>query len=252
MDTDTSAIDIEFRVKAGEFEGPLDLLLSLIEKRKLFINEISLADVTGEYLTYIKSLGSYNLSNVTSFVVIAATLLLVKSRSLLPNLELSTEEEKSISSLEDRLKIYETISYASLLLKKIYLKTPIYSPLQRKNEEVIFSPHPSISKESLLISLNEVLNKVPKTDDPLPEIIVQKVFSIDEMINDLTARIQNSLNMKFSEFAKHPSPENEKENKVYIIVSFLAMLELVREGIVDVLQQNEFHDMTIEKINPQI
>jgi segregation and condensation protein A len=97
---DTNAVQEKYVVKAGSFEGPLEVLLGLIEERKLFINEISLASVTNEYLSYVRSLGGKNLPDATDFVVIAATLVLIKSRSLLPNLELTVDEkEKAIYPL---------------------------------------------------------------------------------------------------------------------------------------------------------
>ena len=75
---------------------------------------------------------------------------------------------------------------------------------------------------------------------------VKKVISIEEMINNLTDRIQNALSMSFKDFAHGHSTENDKEKKVTVIVSFLAMLELVREGIIDVIQNATFEDITIE------
>ena len=98
-----------YQVKTPIFEGPLDLLLNLIEKRKLFINEISLAEVTDDYLTYIKNLPKISISDMTIFILIAATLILIKSKSLISNIELTEEEEGQIEDLERRLKIYQKI-----------------------------------------------------------------------------------------------------------------------------------------------
>src|SRR3989344_8575319 len=94
-----------YEVKTSVFEGPMDLLLDLIEKKKLFINEISLAQVTDDYLTYIKSLPKTNLRSITSFVFIAATLVLIKSKSLLSSFKLTEEEESQVEDLERRLKM---------------------------------------------------------------------------------------------------------------------------------------------------
>ena len=75
-----------YKVKTATFEGPFALLLSLVEERKLFINEISLAEVTEDYINYVNTLGDVDPSTISSFIVVAATLILIKSKSLLPNL----------------------------------------------------------------------------------------------------------------------------------------------------------------------
>jgi segregation and condensation protein A len=106
---DSNAVVEKYVVKAGSFEGPLEVLLDLIEARKLFINEISLASVTNEYLSYVRTLGGKNLPDATDFVVVAATLVLIKSRSLLPNLELTVDEKEKIIDLEARLKMYALV-----------------------------------------------------------------------------------------------------------------------------------------------
>lgn len=79
----------EFKIKTEVFEGPLDLLLSLVEKRKLFISDISLASVTDEYINHINKLPEYSMDDRTQFILIASTLLLIKAKSLLPNLPLT-------------------------------------------------------------------------------------------------------------------------------------------------------------------
>src|SRR3989344_7391616 len=96
--------ETEFKIKTEIFEGPLDLLLNLIEKHKVFINDVSLTKVTDDFINYIKSFANLPISHTANFILVASTLLLLKSRSLLPILELSPEEEQSITDLETRLK----------------------------------------------------------------------------------------------------------------------------------------------------
>ena len=95
-----------FSVKTDVFEGPMELLIELIEKRKLLINDISLASVTDEYMQRVAIMEQNPLKETTQFVVLAATLLLIKSKSLLPILDLTPEEEESIEDLQYRLKQY--------------------------------------------------------------------------------------------------------------------------------------------------
>ena len=94
-----------YRVKLSQFEGPLAALLDLIEKRKLSINEISLAKVTDQYVEYLKSLEGFPMEEVAGFIAVASTLLLIKSSSLIPSLELSEEETGEIKDLECCLKL---------------------------------------------------------------------------------------------------------------------------------------------------
>src|SRR3989338_4175805 len=100
-------------VKTPVYEGPLDLLLELIEKRKLLINTISLSEVTNEYLERIKAMPELPLGETAEFVALAATLLLIKSRSLLHTLELSEDESRDIKELEYRLAIYQILKEAA-------------------------------------------------------------------------------------------------------------------------------------------
>src|SRR3989344_9240027 len=108
-----------FEIKQEKFEGPLELLLELIEKEKLSINEISLAKVTDDYLSHIKSLGKIDPIKLGEFLVVASQLMLVKSRSLLPDLAESEEEQGSIAELESRLLEYQRIRNLARELKKL-------------------------------------------------------------------------------------------------------------------------------------
>src|SRR3990167_3982661 len=96
-------------VKTAVYEGPLEVLLELIEKRKLLINDISLASVTDEYIARVNSMPHLPVGETAEFIALAATLLLIKSRSLLPNLELSDDESRDIKELEYRLALYHLI-----------------------------------------------------------------------------------------------------------------------------------------------
>lgn len=253
----------EYKVKTGSFEGPLELLLSLIESKKLFVNEISLAEVTNEYIAHIKSLqnssnsenregeNNKHIHDVSYFIVIAATLILIKSKSLLPNLELTDEEEGKIEDLEMRLKLYQIIKNASIDIKNNFGTQIIFSAPERKWDNVIFSPDPIITVETLSSVMDDVLAHIPKKLAPLPEVEVKTVINIEEMIDRLTERIQKSLNTSFRDFTKaNNAGGNEREAKVNVIVSFLAMLELVREGIIDVIQNSNFEDISMTGMDP--
>jgi len=232
-----------YKVKTDNFEGPFGLLLNLVENRKLFINEISLAQVTEDYLNYVNSLQNLSPAEISSFVVVAATLILIKSKSLLPNLNLTDEEETDIKNLEDRLKQYEFYKNLSRNIKEIFGQKMIFLPNERKNDFLVFLPDERITKENMMAFASDALGRIPKKIF-LPEVEVKKVISIDEMIDKLTERIQNSIKMNFREFA---GKVQTKEEKVFVIVGFLAMLELVRNGILNAAQESNFEDIIIEK-----
>ena len=131
-----------YTVKTDTFEGPLELLLSLVEGRKLFINEISLASVTDEYIKHAKSLSKNDLSELTSFLSIAATLILIKSRSLLPGFVVTKEEEKDIKDLESRLALYSLIRENGVQISAKYGTKKIYMLPERDISIPIFAPDP--------------------------------------------------------------------------------------------------------------
>ncbi|MES2930260.1 MAG: segregation/condensation protein A [Patescibacteria group bacterium] len=240
-----------YKVKAGQFEGPLDLLLSLIEQRKLFVNEISLAEVTSDYIAYIKSLSENDtekrIADISYFILIAATLILIKSKSLLPSLALTDDEEEKIVDLEKRLALYQIIKNATIDIKNTFGMKIIFTPPERVWSEPLFSPDPGMTIENMLQGISDVLSHAPQKIVPLPEVEVKKVISIDHMIEGLTERIQTAMNMSFREFAASHKGETIEEVKVHVIVSFLAMLELVREGIIDVIQNASFGDIEMSK-----
>lgn len=242
--------DDVYTIKTLNFEGPFVVLLNLIEDRKLFINEISLAQVTEDYLKYINTLSmddtvspSWRTSEMASFIVVAATLILIKSKSLLPNLNLTLEEEGDIKDLENRLKEFELYSRLANNIKINFGKKIIFAPEERKNNVLVFLPDAQITCESMMTFAKGALGKMPQKVF-LPNVEVRKVVSIEEMIEKLTDRIQNSLRFNFNEFS---GKAETKEQRVVVIVGFLAMLELVRNGILNVVQENNFEDIIIEK-----
>jgi len=231
-----------YQIKVSGFEGPFGLLLGLIEKRKLHINDVSLAQVTEDYLNYINKLGNLHPTDVSSFILVASTLLLIKSKSLLPNLDLTSEEEGDIRDLEERLRLYEIFSKLGGNIKNNFGKKMIFAPLERENDlrawghtTLVFLPDDQITKESMMTFARNVLGAMPKKVF-LPKVEVKIVISIEEMIDKLTERIKNSLKMNFKEFA---GKAETKEERVVVIVGFLAMLELVRQGMIEATQDNE-------------
>lgn len=232
-----------YLIKTGGFEGPFGLLLELVEKRKLFINDVSLAAVTEDYLQYMNKLGGLNPAEAASFIIVASTLILIKSKSLLPNLNLTDEEKEDIKSLEERLRLFELFTRLGGNVKNMFGEKIIFAPLERKSDVLVFLPDSQITKESMMGFAKNVLGSMPKKVF-LPEVEVKKVISIEEMIGKLTERIQSSIQTSFKSFTGKAAT---REEKVFVIVGFLAMLELVRNGILDAIQENGFADIIIKK-----
>jgi segregation and condensation protein A len=233
-------MDSTYSVKTHIFEGPLELLLSLIEKRKLFINDISLSQVADDYISYVKSLENFPIGDSAQFILIASTLVLIKSKSLLPTLDLSSEEQESIDDLEDRLKQYQKYKDLSKHIKDRFGVRTEYFRVPPKDKIVVFTPDKNTSVSRILETIKSVLAAVPKKEF-VPKAIVQKVISLEEMMGNLADRITKSMKMSFKDFAGVGKAE-----KVNVIVSFLAMLELVKQGIINVRQDKDFHDIEME------
>ncbi len=233
-------MDSSYNVKTHIFEGPLDTLLSLIEKRKLFINDISLAQVADDYIAYVRSLEDFPISESAHFVLIASTLVLIKSKSLLPTLTLTEEEQSSIEDLEKRLAEYQKYKNLSQHLKARFGINAQYLRLPSKEKIIVFTPDKDTTVSRLSDTIRSVIFAIPKKEF-VPKAIVQKVISLEEMMESLADRIQLSMRMSFRDFSGMGKVE-----KVNVIVSFLAMLELVKQGIIQVRQDKDFHDIEIE------
>ncbi len=229
-----------FNVKTEQFQGPLELLLDLIEKRKLFINDISLAKVTDDFIDYVRSMESLPMDESAQFILVASTLLLIKSKSLLPELELTEEEKYDVESLETRLKIYKRLKEASLHVSRLFGEEMIFGQSQMRPTTPVFAPSEEVRLDKILVSLKDLISRLPKKEN-LPKTIVKKVISLEDMIGNLTERVSKHLKMSFKEFTRE-----HRENRANIIVGFLAMLELVKQGIVHVTQDKNFDDIQIE------
>ncbi len=240
--------ETSYKVKSGQFEGPLEVLLNLIEKRKLFINEISLAEITDDYIRYIQNLQDKKIEHYANFIAVAATLILIKSRSLLPNLTLTTEEETQIDDLEARLRLYKIIQDVGQEIQKKYGKEIIFPKLSKKNEMRVFSPDAQITKELMRELSSSVISAIPEPrKEKLKEVEVVRVKSLKEMIDDLTDRIMKSFEKtNFNDLWKGQNFASKKEERVTVIVSFLAVLELVRSGIMEAFQ-DDAGEINIEK-----
>lgn len=230
-----------YQIKLEKFEGPLGLLLELIEKRKLSINEISLANVTDQYIEYLKSLGEFPMGEAANFIAVASTLLLLKSASLIPNFELSEEEAGDIKDLEYRLQLYNIIKNAALNIFKSFGKNLSFSREAFLGYNFEFLEPKGLTKEKIFSALKQIIDNLPQKEI-LPKVLVKKAVSLEKKISEIVERIQRKIEVSFSEtFASN------KAEKIEIIVSFLAILELIKRGFVIVEQTAIFDNIRVKK-----
>lgn len=236
-----------YTVKTSVFEGPLDLLLDLVTKRKLFVNDVSLSQVTDDFIRYLdehESAGRrISIGESAEFIVVASTLMLIKSRSLLPMIKLTDEEEESIHDLENRLALYARVKELAAGLKRIFGKQIIFEKTPGKNPLIVFSPDSKTDTENIFLALEKVLESLPKKEI-LPKVTVKKVISLEEMMEKLAERISKASKINFKDFHATKGAMTY-EKKVSIIIGFLAMLELVKRGAIRVKQEGK-GDIEIE------
>ncbi len=229
-----------FQIKTDAFEGPLDLLLDLVEKRKLLINDISLAEVTDEYMQHVSVMQELSLPNTAAFVQLAATLLLIKSKSLLPILELSSEEEEGIDDLEARLKRYALYRNIAQDIQKQFGVRVTHERQFVKSDRPLFVTDSHTTLEGMQAAIRRVLLHLPKKEIR-PKVQVRKVISLEEMMQKLQKRIQEQMKLRFSELLE------DNTEKTHVIVGFLAILESVKQGHILVAQLRRFDDIEIEQ-----
>jgi segregation and condensation protein A len=226
-----------FSIQTPSYAGPFDLVLDLIEGRKLLVNELALATITDGFIAHVKAQVDFPVEETANFIQIAATLLLIKSKSLIPDFALSDEEEGDIKDLERRLAAYEKVREASRELARIYDKHFMFEAGERA-PEVTFSPSRDLSAETLAAALARILAAREEIEQ-LPEARVKPMITIEEMMDTLAKRVQEAMTLSFGEFSK------TAKERIEVIVSFLALLELVKQGAVAAEQFNQHGDIRI-------
>lgn len=232
----------KYLIKQEKFEGPLDLLLELIDKEKLSINEISLAKVADDYIAYVKSLEKINPEALAEFLVVAAYLCLIKSRSLLPSLKITEEEEESLEELAKRLEEYKQIKILAGGIRKLAAeKRFIFSRDGFIGIDPIFYPPPKLSSNILRDAFAAFIETLPQIGK-LAEEKIKKIISLEGKIKEIQFLLSKKIENAFSAIVKG------SREKVEIIVSFLAILELAKQKFVELDQKKLFEDIVIKKL----
>lgn len=241
----------DFHLKTEVFEGPIELLLDLVEKKKLAIKNISLAQVADEYIAHIKQLEEFSIPRTTQFILIASTLVLLKSLALLPGLVPTEEEAGDIKNLEARLLLYQELRRVAGIISEEYKKAPVYFRSERGTIPVLFAPGTKITPEGMHAAIMEVYRLLPKPE-LRPEVSVEKVVSLEEMLGRLVDRITHAEALSFDSLTGSRSGKTiGKEARAEIIITFLAVLELVKQEILAADQGEYFGDITLSKNKPE-
>lgn len=231
-----------YQVKTDKFEGPLEILLDLIEKEKLNINEISLAQVTDQYIKYLGSLSQVSPELLANFLVIASQLILIKSKTLIPKFEVSTEEEKSIKELKLRLAELQILKNATKKLQNLNKnRNPLYSRDPYKGIITAFIMPPNLTINKLISSLEELFKTLIKPEK-LKKETIKLIVSLEDKITELKKRFNDVLEHNFSKLVQ------ESKSRLEIIITFIALLELTKQKFIKLNQKNHFEDIQIKKL----
>ena len=242
------------------YKGPLEKLLELIQEKKLEINSVSLAEVTGDFLAFVQKIqGSGEFAEnaakeekkpfpsetredlkliLADFLVVASRLVLIKSKALIPALPLDEEDEADIRDLEARLKIYREIKGTKSAVLGLWRSSPIM--LSREflmTKEPFFFPPKNVGASDLLSRFKIILGEFEKSLIPVKKIALQ-VFNLQSKIEEVLRKITNEP-MALHHF-------HEKKNKSELVVLFLAILHLAKVQLIHIEQDKHFGEIRIK------
>lgn len=234
-----------YELKLEKFTGPLEKLLELIEERKLDITEISLAQVTDDFLKYLKSLSEAHtdLRLIADFLAVASRLVLIKSKSLLPDFSLTPEEESGIKDLEKRLKFYQEFKSALRNVAGLWSgkKTSFGRPyfLEINASAGVFYPGENFELQAIIAEIENLFQSIKRFEIET-ETIKEKIITIEEKIEEIMQKLRNGAEESFANLS-------EARSRSEAIAIFLALLHLAREQLVFLEQVSGFSDIIIKK-----
>lgn len=235
---------MHYVTKINEFEGPLDLLLHLIKKSNIDIYDISLSDITDQYLEYIHQMEELNLDIASEYLVMATELLEYKSRSLLPKkIEDDKEEEDPKEELIKRLVDYKKYKEITSEFKKledirseIYTKTP--SNINEYDEKAINNSELSVN--DLISAFKKFIDR-KEYEKPLNTKITTKELSVSDRIIKIKEILKTKNEVNFIDLF-------DKLTKDYVVVTFLSILEMSKNKEIEIKQDNNFGNIIIKEV----
>jgi segregation and condensation protein A len=236
---------MNFQIKTENFTGPLDLLLQLIEQEKLDITQVNLAKIADQYFHYVEKIARAEVEHAAEFLVIASQLLLIKSRVLLPEMALTEEEEEETLDLEERLKEYKRFKEIAARLKEIAVRKERAFERQvsfNQNQFSLFSPPQDVSADQLKIVFSQILKRMP-TEEKVGEELLEKTITLEEKMEQIQNLLSARKEILFIETL------SDSKSRLELVVTFLAILELIKRQIVRVIQAQLFEPIKIVPVN---
>ena len=237
----------KYAIKLENFEGPLDLLCTLIEKNKMNIYDIKLNEITNQYIQYLNNMETMNLEVTSEFLIMASTLLYLKSKNLLPKTK--QEEEEEITEEELIRRIVEYKKYKDIT-QKLRENFEIYSKRLYKQQEDIRLPIQEVEGEyekniipklySNLIKRNE--DKINKNAKNIEKLVITENFTIASKLKDMFREL-----IKHKEFNFNKLFSLKQHSKNEVVTAFSGLLELSRRNKVITTQEELFGDINVEK-----
>lgn len=226
-------------VTLEQFQGPLDLLLSLIEEEKMVITDISISHVTEQFFQYLTTLEEKNPEELADFLVVASRLVFLKSKNLLPYL-LPKEDEGP--SLADQLKLYKRYADASKSVLALWERGRVaYGRVEPPTPVEGFLMPLNATGEHLKNSFLVLLKRL-KPLAALPQVSIDRTISVKQKIESIFKTLQDFKNINFGDVIKGATSRTE------VIVSFLAILELVKQERVAANQADAFGDLVLTRV----
>ncbi len=237
----------KYAIKIDNFEGPLDLLCHLIDKNKMNIYDINLSEITDQYIEFLKEQEKLNLEIASEFVVMASTLLFLKSKNLLPKQE-EEEEEITEEELIRRIIEYKKFKEISKVLREKYI---IFSNRYYGFDEKIDLPKQKLEKkydEAIIPEIYE--NLVEKNNEKINQNAknIEKIAITDNYTVASKVREMFRVLIKQKRFVFNKLFSIKKHNKQEVVTAFSGLLELSRRSKVETIQEELFGDITVEKV----
>lgn len=240
-------------INIEKFQGPLGVLLKLIEQEEMDITEISLAKIADEYLAYVETSENIGPEEMADFLVMASRLLYIKSKALLPYL-VSAEEEEEIVELENQLRMYkEFIEASAKIAELVSANNFLFSPIaliknfrRFKTEIPSFVAPKNITPILLHDRFSELVERLQVKEEKLEEKSLAPKVSIDERITFIRKLLSEKLRFSFSRFLQNAKSKTE------VIVSFLAVLELAKQRELIFEQEELFSEIHVLFLDDKI
>lgn len=223
------------------FEGPLDLLLYLIRRQNLDIVNIPIAQITQQYIAYIQLMGVLNLDMAAEYLVMAALLAEIKSRMLLPRQpEAEAEEEDPRATLIRRLQEYEIIKNAAEQIDDLpRMERELFATVIDVSTLSVQQQQPDIQLKELLLAFQSVLKRAEQLSH---HQIIKEPLSVRERMSYILETLKNVDSCVFSQLFQ------QKEGRAGVVVSFLAILELSKERLIEIIQSEPHSELHVRAV----